>query len=33
MNVRNASDDLSTVIPVLNQAIDGWVAAARVRRG
>ena len=29
MNVRNASDDLSTVIPVLNQAIDGWVAAAR----
>ncbi len=25
----NASDDLSTVIPVLNQAIDGWVAAAR----
>lgn len=25
MNVRNASDDLSTVIPVLNQAIDGWV--------
>ena len=27
MNVRNASDDLSTVIPVLNQAIDGWVAA------
>lgn len=23
MNVRNASDDLSTVIPVLNQAIDG----------
>lgn len=24
MNVRNASDDLSTVIPVLNQAIDGW---------
>ena len=31
MNVRNASDDLSTVIPVLNQAIDGWVAAARVK--
>lgn len=29
MNVRNASDDLSTVIPVLNQAIDGWVASAR----
>lgn len=29
MNVRNASDDLSTVIPVLNQAIDGWMAAAR----
>lgn len=29
MNIRNASDDLSTVIPVLNQAIDGWVAAAR----
>ena len=29
MNVRNASDDLSTVSPVLNQAIDGWVAAAR----
>lgn len=25
MNVRNASDDLSTVIPVLNEAIDGWV--------
>ncbi|KFI98599.1 hypothetical protein [Bifidobacterium stellenboschense] len=29
MNVRNASDDLSTVIPVLNKAIDGWVASAR----
>lgn len=29
MNVHNASDDLSTVIPVLNRAIDGWVASAR----
>lgn len=29
MNVRNASDDLSTVIPVLNDAIDGWVASVR----
>ena len=29
MNVRNASDDLSTVIPVLNQAIDGWVESVR----
>ena len=29
MNVRNASDDLSTVIPVLNQAIDGWVEPVR----
>ena len=27
MNVRNASDDLSTVIPVLNEAIDGWVSS------
>ena len=29
INVRNASDDLSTVIPVLNQAIDGWVESVR----
>ncbi|PWG63175.1 hypothetical protein [Bifidobacterium callitrichidarum] len=29
MNVRNASDDLSTVIPVLNEAIDGWVKSVR----
>lgn len=31
MNVANASDDLSRVIPVLNEAIDGWIAS--VRRG
>ncbi|MBT1182346.1 hypothetical protein JS531_10390 [Bifidobacterium sp. CP2] len=29
MNVANASDDLSTVIPVINEAIDGWVASVR----
>ncbi|PJM79500.1 hypothetical protein [Bifidobacterium scaligerum] len=32
MNVRNASDDLSTVIPVLNDAIDGWVASVKAER-
>lgn len=33
MNVRNASDDLSTVIPVLNQAIDaGWPPRASPAR-
>lgn len=29
MNVRNASDDLSAVTPVLDDAIDGWVAGVR----
>lgn len=29
LNVAHASDDLSTVIPVLNEAIDAWVASAR----
>ena len=29
MNVRNASDDLSTVIPVLDDAIDRWAAGVR----
>ena len=29
MNVTNASDDLSQVIPVLNQAVDDWVARVR----
>ncbi|PST46603.1 hypothetical protein CPA40_05050 [Bifidobacterium callitrichos] len=29
MNVAHASDDLSTVIPVINQAIDEWVASVR----
>lgn len=29
MNVRNASDDLSVVTPVLNGAIDGWVERVR----
>lgn len=33
MNVRNASDDLSTVIPVLNDAIDDWVASVRNASG
>ncbi|KAA8826772.1 hypothetical protein EMO92_00895 [Bifidobacterium reuteri] len=33
MNVRNASDDLSTVIPVLNDAIDVWVASVRNASG
>ncbi|KFI92660.1 hypothetical protein BISA_0352 [Bifidobacterium saguini DSM 23967] len=32
MNVRNASDDLSTVIPVLNNAIDGWVDSVEADR-
>ncbi|MBT1173942.1 hypothetical protein JS530_00130 [Bifidobacterium sp. LC6] len=32
MNVRNASDDLSTVIPVLNDAIDGWVQSVEAER-
>lgn len=29
MNVAHASDDLSTVIPVINRAIDEWVASVR----
>lgn len=29
MNVRNASDDLSVVTPVINGAIDGWVERVR----
>jgi hypothetical protein len=29
MNVRNASDDLSTVIPVINDVIDEWVSGVR----
>lgn len=29
MNVRNACDDLSRVVPVLNGAVDGWVARVR----
>lgn len=29
MNVRNASDDLSAVTPVLDDAIDGWVTGVR----
>ncbi|PST48779.1 hypothetical protein COO72_06060 [Bifidobacterium callitrichos] len=29
MNVAHASDDLSSVIPVINSAIDGWVSSVR----
>ena len=29
MNVRNASDDLSAVLPVLDDAVDRWVAEVR----
>lgn len=29
MNVSNASDDLSAVIPVIDRAVDGWVEGAR----